>query len=470
MSKFSWLHLSDLHCGMRGQKHLWPNIQEKFFEDLQKLHDVCGPWDVVLFTGDLVQRGASGEFDNLNEVLAQVWDHLNKLGSYPFLLPIPSNHDLSRPDIKSPAVRLLSKWRDNSDIHEEFWEDANSDYRKVIDDAFSNYVDWWSRCRFSEALTVQRGLLPGDFSSTIVKDDLSIGVVGLNTTFLQLTEGNYFERLAVDIRQLHEACNGDGAKWVKQHNVNILMTHQPPIWLSEQVQRKDYAEIAPAGRFAVHLFGHMHEHLIKSESIGGGPVHRVWQGSSLFGLETFGEDKKESRRHGYSTGQIEIKGGEGYLRMWPRIARFHNKNGWQITADVDNFILEDDDGVRAEKIELRSVPTSVKPSRLQSNDLALLNKSTITKTIKSTSNVSSEVRLGRWPRPFDDLALKDYCEALISCHGFIRFVEIPFLKDTSDVELDNLYVIPRFSTQEIHADTSPTLWPKCIDAIAALKK
>lgn len=126
MSKFSWLHLSDLHCGMRGQKHLWPNIQEIFFEDLQKLHDICGPWDMVLFTGDLVQRGASGEFDNLNEILAQLWDHLTKLGSYPFLLPVPGNHDLSRPDIKSPAVRLLSKWIDNSDIHEEFWEDADS--------------------------------------------------------------------------------------------------------------------------------------------------------------------------------------------------------------------------------------------------------------------------------------------------------------------------------------------------------
>ena len=29
-----------------------------FFEDLKHLHDKCGPWDLVLFSGDLTQRGS----------------------------------------------------------------------------------------------------------------------------------------------------------------------------------------------------------------------------------------------------------------------------------------------------------------------------------------------------------------------------------------------------------------------------
>jgi 3',5'-cyclic AMP phosphodiesterase CpdA len=59
MSTFNWLHLTDLHLGMAGQKHLWPNIRDIFYDDLRKPHKQCGPWDAVLFTGDLVQRGSA---------------------------------------------------------------------------------------------------------------------------------------------------------------------------------------------------------------------------------------------------------------------------------------------------------------------------------------------------------------------------------------------------------------------------
>ena len=57
MSRFSWLHLTDLHFGQSGQGHLLHNVKERFFEDLKTLHGRTGPWDVVLFSGDFVQRG-----------------------------------------------------------------------------------------------------------------------------------------------------------------------------------------------------------------------------------------------------------------------------------------------------------------------------------------------------------------------------------------------------------------------------
>src|SRR5262249_54401054 len=40
---FGWLHLTDLHFGMSGQKCLWPNIEEAFFKDLKSLHGKAGP-------------------------------------------------------------------------------------------------------------------------------------------------------------------------------------------------------------------------------------------------------------------------------------------------------------------------------------------------------------------------------------------------------------------------------------------
>src|SRR4029077_1505839 len=87
-ASFGWLHLTDLHFGMSGQKWLWPNMREEFFSDLEKLHPKSGPWDLVLFTGDFVQKGGSDEFEGLNELLGRLWDHMRGLGSDPYLLGV----------------------------------------------------------------------------------------------------------------------------------------------------------------------------------------------------------------------------------------------------------------------------------------------------------------------------------------------------------------------------------------------
>ena len=47
MDAFSWLHLTDLHCGQTGEKHLWPNFRKAFFEDLAKVYERCGPWQIA---------------------------------------------------------------------------------------------------------------------------------------------------------------------------------------------------------------------------------------------------------------------------------------------------------------------------------------------------------------------------------------------------------------------------------------
>jgi 3',5'-cyclic AMP phosphodiesterase CpdA len=63
-TSFSWLHLTDFHQGMVEQDWLLAGVMHRFFEDLDRLHDKCGPWDLVLFTGDLTQRGSPKNFKN----------------------------------------------------------------------------------------------------------------------------------------------------------------------------------------------------------------------------------------------------------------------------------------------------------------------------------------------------------------------------------------------------------------------
>ena len=107
---FSWLHLTDFHYGLDGQDCLWPSLRQPFLDSLAELHERCGPWDAVLFTGDLVQSGESAQFERMKaEVLDPLWQKLDELGSGDaVLLAVPGNHDLYRPnpDDDDPAAHV----------------------------------------------------------------------------------------------------------------------------------------------------------------------------------------------------------------------------------------------------------------------------------------------------------------------------------------------------------------------------
>jgi hypothetical protein len=159
--------------------------------------------------------------------------------------------------------------------------------------------------------------------------------------------GDYRERLEWDVQQFNAACtgdpSGDGPGWVRDHDLCLLMTHQGPEWLSRRSREDVYREINPAGRFAVHLFGHMHENVVRGSSVGGGRTLWQWQGSSLFSLEKFGDPPQMDRRHGYSAGTIEFDGSLATLRHWPCKA-VTGPNGWRFVSDVESCALKEDGG------------------------------------------------------------------------------------------------------------------------------
>ncbi len=81
-SAFRWLHLSDLHFGMKGQAPLWSNFKHHLYDDLPRLFELSGPWDIVIFSGDIVQKGAAEEFVGATAALLELWGRLAKLGCY----------------------------------------------------------------------------------------------------------------------------------------------------------------------------------------------------------------------------------------------------------------------------------------------------------------------------------------------------------------------------------------------------
>ncbi len=314
---FTWLHLTDLHAGMKNQDWLWPDIKEKFFEDLKKLIEKSGPADLVLFTGDLTQKGSAEEFEQVDSILNELWKVLQESGSEPVFLAVPGNHDLLRPaDEEDPLLILLTQWNNQPKVREKFWDDPNSVYRQIVNRSFENYRNWWKRLTIKPD-NINDGMLPGDFSATFRKENAKLGIVGLNTAFLQLNSSDYKEKLAIHARQFHKACGGSGPDWIKQHHACLFMTHHPVSWLNREAQQQVNEHIMAYGRFAVHLCGHMHETVYRNTEEAGTEARRLWQGRSLFGLEYFG-DKKERREFGYNIGKTELTETQGKLFFFPR--------------------------------------------------------------------------------------------------------------------------------------------------------
>jgi len=272
------------------------------------MHAASGPWDLVFFTGDLTQRGSADEFDQLDRLIEDLWDRLGRLGSRPQLIAVPGNHDLVRPaDSFDPVVIALRQWHDDRRLRDHVLTGPENAYQERLRGAFGAYSEWAARERWGPAPS-RHGALPGDFAHSLSVGGVALGIVGLNSAFLQLSDGDHLERLDVDPRQLHAVCEHDAPEWLRRHHLNFLLTHHSPAWLAPRARREFYSEIDIPGRFAAHLYGHMHEGASRSTAIGGGASRNTLQGASLFGLDEYdaADGRRMERLHGYSAGRVEI--------------------------------------------------------------------------------------------------------------------------------------------------------------------
>lgn len=364
MRKLGWLHLTDLHEGMGGQRPLWSNVEEELFADLGRHHDVSGPWQLVFFTGDLTQKGLKEEFEQLDEKLGRLWERLRALGSKPVLLPVPGNHDLERPAAgDSTLLTLTALWDKEEEVQKRFWGDPSSDTRQLVEKAFANYAGWWSRAKTKlPEPDLRPGMLPGEYSVSLEVEGIRVGAVGLNSAFLHLRDQGAKGGLAIDARQLQDACGGDSASWCASQDICFLLTHHPENWLCGASQEAFRGEIDKPGRFAAHLFGHMHEPRAYSRSESGANPRRSMQGCSLFGLDKAAGGKVD-RKHGYSAGRIELVGEGATLRLFPRVATRSHAGPLHLARDSGYSLVEADGGTGPEAWQIRRPLVTARPPR-----------------------------------------------------------------------------------------------------------
>lgn len=332
---FRWLHLSDLHVGMYGQDHLWSHLRHHLYDDLPELFEIAGRPDLVIFSGDIVQKGHPDEFKRATEILLELWEQFKKLDATPTFFAVPGNHDLVRPPANAMAVKLLRMWSVDEGVREEFLGDSSSEYRNTVVQALENYRVWYES--LSDAgipvLDAIAGMLPGDLRGLSAANDRRVGIIGLNSTWLQLTGDAVSGDMHVDPLQLAEI-ETDAEGWARQNDFNLLVTHHPTSWLSPSSMPGWRSEIAPPGRFDLHLFGHMHEPFTSSASVSGSTAVHQFQSPSLFGMEKL-KDGTTARLHGYSMGEFSIIDGNRQAKVWPRRLKTYDSGQMKILPDHD---------------------------------------------------------------------------------------------------------------------------------------
>jgi len=316
MSGFGWLHLTDLHVRFYGTLWQRPRFREELERDLTQIAEKTGSIDVILVTGDLALLGLEGEFNMVTEGLSSLCDFLaHRLGTRPALLAVPGNHDLVRTSPQAAADP--ASWEADSQGRNAFFSDPNHPLRTTVASAFTPFSRWFDdfRQRYpgDAELTIWPGLLPGDFLATLQKKSHRFAFAGLNTAYLELAGHHAFGSIDIDPRQLVTSA-GSVDDFVRRHDGAVLLTHHPPGALSAKGLERLEQQIAPHGRFALHLAG----------SLRGSQPSIDAKHATLFVGHPFSGNVDGDVKRGYAAGRMDLDGNGNavVVSIWPRSLSF----------------------------------------------------------------------------------------------------------------------------------------------------
>ncbi len=325
-----WMHISDLHRGQERTEEVWSVVRQEIHNDIKAQIKKAGAIDLVIFSGDMAFSGAIDEFSSVQNELERLWAAFSEFGAAPKLFIVPGNHDLVRPGKTSALLNFADILRSKEDIRDELINGGASSYRGELEVAFKNFMDFLEGIQASGIPLIMDkvGLFPGDSSSRINVNGLSVGLVGLNSTWTHLGKGELEGKLDMSVRQLNSLVDNDLPCWSIQNHVNLLVTHHPLSWLNPESVEEFEGSIFIPEYFDAHMYGHVHDNYPKVSSVGAHD-RRTIQAASLFGLEKI--KGSTDRRHGYYFAKLSAD--TDTCSFWPR--RFEKKVGnvWQVTRD-----------------------------------------------------------------------------------------------------------------------------------------
>ncbi|TQF09152.1 hypothetical protein FJV41_46130 [Myxococcus llanfairpwllgwyngyllgogerychwyrndrobwllllantysiliogogogochensis] len=326
VARLSWLHFSDLQLGTRGSRLLQPEYRDALEKDLRKLHALTGPWDLVLISGDLTKTGSEREFELVNSTLGSLWKFFNSLGSTPCLLTVPGNHDI----LQGSATSKLNHLR-ALDVRNAHHDSGTSVQEQEVRAGLAPFSAWFSAWRKEHPVPLIQsfhpGLLPGDFVTTLRKERLKIGVVGLNSLFRSSPDDALESRHEIHLQQLDAATRDDVRRWAREHDILLLLTHHAPRKLHTQSLELLLSALTPPAGAVLHLCGGRHEMDMPA-------IQKTTEGVLLHAPSLFGWDDASKHSWGYIAGNIDMNMSEmsGQLSLFSRVTA-HTRVGLEMQQD-----------------------------------------------------------------------------------------------------------------------------------------
>jgi tetratricopeptide (TPR) repeat protein len=308
--RISWLHIADLHHGPASR---WSDRRDMALRALKRDAEILGAPDLLLVTGDISDAGLPDQFEQARNALDDV---RSALGGDPIVVPVPGNHDLMRPHPRSGEAKGFRGYHADQE-QRELVQQGNPDAIAPIKRWFDAYMGWLERDIVPEwrrqGVKYELGLLPGDIRLSLSRHDMRLGIVGLNSAFTQIDDGNYCGELVIERQQ----AGRELSMWIESHEAALLLMHHPPEWLADI--DAFHADVYPSERFVACLFGNAWQRPRDPRDEREGRVRRLIQAPSLFGRESCERDGK--RPYGYVWGQLHgASPTRGTLRIWHRKA------------------------------------------------------------------------------------------------------------------------------------------------------
>lgn len=323
MKEITYIHFSDLHIGDQLAVPLLSHVKDELLSDLEYIKKELGHVDVVFMTGDLVQTGSENEFSDFKVFFESLMQVLSDKDGAPFVFFVPGNHDLARTTVPTGSThQTLKNWTANSELRNDFFWEKDSEYIRYCEERFKYFNQFLREYNEEHNITPKYGILPGDAYYTLDIKGVKIGIVGLNSSFLQIEGGDYHRKLGVYNQQISYLFDTRYIESLKSNDINFLLTHHNAEWFEPHSMSQYEGTIYKKNYVLEHFCGHNHIPKTSYHDDNFSGTTHVNVAPSLCGLEKFDDvSDKIDRIHGYHAGKYQIEDdGSINKRFYPRIA------------------------------------------------------------------------------------------------------------------------------------------------------
>ena len=260
------LHISDLHY-RADQAHDHDVVLQAFLEDLLNLSSSDLKPHLIVFSGDLVQRGEC--YQSYCEVLDKVIHPIigiTKLSESRVFLA-PGNHDVQRSAVTANEIMqngLEQTLLDRSSLNTYYLSKSGHEYARA---KFHNFI------QLKECLNNSSIVATDPYFDTYYVRELNVALIILNTAWM--SRAGLAGRDDRGHLLVPESCIKRALEGLPATKARILVGHHPIDWLAEYAY-SDFRRILEKEGL-VYLHGHMHEPVSQSvrSTIGRSLVHQT---------------------------------------------------------------------------------------------------------------------------------------------------------------------------------------------------